>query len=140
MIEQKRLTAHLIPYKINNGAFSFFLQKRSDTVERNPGRFSIFGGGIEGEETPEQGMLREMKEELNFVPTNYFYLGEYSDEHSISHYYAMEVADGFENEVEIGEGDYGQFFFEDELQAESRMSNVNKTILNDLMEKVRKGI
>ena len=66
--KDKRITAHLIPYKLNNGFFSFFLQKRSDNAERNPGRFTIFGGGIEGKESPEQAMLREMMEELNFTP------------------------------------------------------------------------
>ncbi|MEI8339741.1 MAG: NUDIX domain-containing protein [bacterium] len=136
MPPQKRLTAHLIPYKINNGIFSFFLQKRSDNTERNPGKLSIFGGGVEGVETPEQGMLREMKEELNFTPENYFYLGEYTSDYSISHYYAVEVNDDFESIVTVGEGDYGVFLSEDDISHEDKISDDNKIILADLRRRI----
>lgn len=137
-MEDKRTTAHLIPYKINNGAFSFFLQKRSNNAERNPGGFSIFGGGVEKEESPEQGMLREMNEELNFTPSNYFYLGEYGDDHSISHYYTVEVGDDFEASIKISEGDYGRFFTEEEVKNEAKLSEGSKKILGDLINKLRR--
>ncbi|MEI6627085.1 MAG: NUDIX hydrolase, partial [bacterium] len=89
--KSKRITAHLIPYKIINGEFFFFLQKRSDDAERAPGWFTIFGGGVELGETAEEAMLREVKEELNFIPNNYSYLDEYSDNYSLSYYYIYEV-------------------------------------------------
>jgi 8-oxo-dGTP pyrophosphatase MutT (NUDIX family) len=135
----KRRTAHLIPYKINNGNICFFLQKRSENAERNPGYFCVFGGGIEGKENSEQGMLREIKEELSFVPNNYFYLGEYSDEFSISYYYAVKVEDNFEAVAKVQEGDYGRFFSEEEVENEAKLTENNKKILKDLIDKVTQG-
>ena len=68
MEKEKRITAHLIPYKLNASSFFFFLQKRSDAAARNPGWFSIFGGGVEKGESPAEAMIREIKEELDEMP------------------------------------------------------------------------
>ena len=133
---KKRTTAHIIPYISKSGGFFFFLQKRSDDAERAPGGFTIFGGGVEKDETPETAMLRESKEELNYIPNNYFYVGEYIDDHSISHYYAVEVQDAFEASIKIGEGDYGKFFSEQEIKNESKLSENNKKILSDLIKHI----
>ena len=133
---KKRTTAHIIPYISKGGGFFFFLQKRSDDAERNPGGLTIFGGGVEKDETPEKAMLRESKEELDFIPKNYFYIGEYSDDYSISHYYAVEVQDDFEASIKIGEGDYGRFFSEEEIKNESKLSENNKKILSDLIKHI----
>lgn len=71
--EDKRITAYLIPYKIIDGVFFFYMQKRSENTKRHPCWFSIFRGGVEKWESSEKAMLREIKEELNFVP--YLYRG-----------------------------------------------------------------
>lgn len=134
---KKRITAHLIPYKIVNGDFLFFLQKRSDDAERHPGWFTIFGGGVEPGETTEEAMLREIKEELNFIPNKYLYLGEYNDDYSTSYYYISEVANNFENNIKIDEGDYGKFFSETEIKNEIKLTENNKNILKDLINKVK---
>ncbi len=135
--QDKRITSHIIPYMHKGNSFSFFLQKRSDSAERHPGWFTIFGGGIEGDETREEAMLRESKEELSFIPSNYFYVGEYSDNYSISHYFAFEVLDKFEENIKIGEGDYGKFFSEEEIKNESKLTENNKKILSDLVKQLR---
>ncbi|MSR85518.1 NUDIX domain-containing protein [Candidatus Uhrbacteria bacterium] len=44
---------------------SVLLQKRDDKAPVNPNKWCLFGGGSEGDETPEQTFIREMKEELN---------------------------------------------------------------------------
>ena len=136
-MDGKRTTSHIIPYISKGGNLFFFLQKRSEDAERAPRGFSIFGGGVEKDETPEKAMLRESKEELNFIPNNYFYVGEYSDGYSISHYYAVEVQDDFESSIKIGEGDYGKFFSEEEIKNESKLSKNNKKILSDLIIHIR---
>ncbi|NQU77867.1 NUDIX domain-containing protein [Candidatus Falkowbacteria bacterium] len=43
------------------------LQHRTDDAPRRPGCWGFFGGGIEGEETPEEAVVRETKEELNYT-------------------------------------------------------------------------
>jgi 8-oxo-dGTP pyrophosphatase MutT (NUDIX family) len=134
--KEKRITAHIIPYRIRGRSIYFFLQKRSDNAERHPGWFSIFGGGIEKGELPETAMLREAREELDFVPNDYFYLGDYGDDHSISHYFATEVADNFEAGVKIGEGEYGKFFSEEDVRNETKLTENNKRILDDLSKKI----
>ena len=134
--KHKRITAHLIPYKIEEGKFFFFLQKRSNDDMRHPGWFTIFGGGVEEGENREQAMLREIKEELDFVPIKYFYLGKYEDNHSVSDCYATEVGDSFEGNIKIGEGDYGKFFSEEDIKNENKLSENNKKILNDLIIKI----
>ena len=133
----KRITAHIIPYMCKGDSFFFFLQKRSDNAGRHPGWFTIFGGGVEKGETLEETMLRESQEELNFIPSNYFYVGEYSDDYSISHYYAVKVLDNFEENIKINEGDYGKFFSEEEIKNESKLTENNKKILSNLLEQVR---
>jgi 8-oxo-dGTP diphosphatase len=40
--------------------------------------WGYFGGGIEGNETPEQAVVRETKEELDFDLKDFKYIGEYS--------------------------------------------------------------
>ncbi len=135
--QNKRVTAHIIPYIFKRGSFFFFLQKRSNDAERNPGGFTIFGGGIEKDETPEEAMLRESKEELSFSPNNYFYVGEYNDNYSISHYYAVEVQDNFESNIKIGEGDYGKFFSDEEIKNEDKIGENNKKILSDAIKHIR---
>ena len=139
-MNEKRITAHIIPYISKESGFYFFLQKRGSGAERAPGGFTIFGGGIENDETPEKAMLRESKEELNFIPNNYFYLGEYSDDYSISHYYAVPVQDDFEANIKIDEGDYGQFFSEEEIKNENKLSENNKKILSDLIKHIKSGV
>ncbi|MDD3006610.1 MAG: NUDIX hydrolase [Candidatus Pacebacteria bacterium] len=137
--KNKRITAHLIPYKIIDGHFFIYLQKRSNDAEREPGWFTIFGGGVEGEESPETAMLREIKEELNFIPTSYSFLGKYSDNYSISHYYISEVYNDFEYEIKIGEGEYGKFFSEEEIENEHKLTENNKQIIKDLISHISMG-
>jgi len=46
------------------------MQHRSKDAKRFPNFWGFFGGGIESDETPEQALLRESKEELDYTPQN----------------------------------------------------------------------
>jgi 8-oxo-dGTP pyrophosphatase MutT (NUDIX family) len=41
-------------------------------------RYGFFGGGIKDKETPEQALVREIKEELNFNIRNFRFIGKFS--------------------------------------------------------------
>ncbi|MEZ9543757.1 NUDIX domain-containing protein, partial [Vibrio sp. 10N.286.48.C11] len=50
------------------------LEKRSESKETDPGLITIPGGHIEHGENQVQALFRELKEELNVIPTDYMYL------------------------------------------------------------------
>lgn len=43
----------------------YVLQRRTDNAPRSPGRLGLFGGGIEAGESPEECIVRELKEETS---------------------------------------------------------------------------
>lgn len=123
--------AGLIPYFLSTSKNEYctFVQRRSKDAKRNPGVFGMFGGGIEAGETPEQGLHREILEELNIdlkkpeyrdalVPLGTF---DYADHVGKvrAHEYALPVTADFGNRVKIGEGQYGVFMTETDIRESS---------------------
>ncbi len=49
-----------------NAEGKVLLQHRTDDAPRLPGYWALFGGGIEEGETPEQGLKRELMEEIEW--------------------------------------------------------------------------
>ncbi len=135
-ILSKRKTVHLIPYYVQNGECFVFLQKRSQDAERNPDSMSIFGGGVEGDETEGEALVREMKEELNYLPLQPILLGTYEDAYSVSTYYTEKVPQDFESQIRIGEGQYGRFFTKNEILGERLLSDASKKVLNDFFSRM----
>lgn len=56
---------------IINKEGKLLLQHRSEHLERWPGYWGFFGGGIEEGETPEEGLKREIHEELGYRVENH---------------------------------------------------------------------
>jgi len=135
----KRQVAIFIPYRQKDGDVFVFLQKRSKDAKRIPDYFGFFGGGLDGEETPEQALAREIKEELSYQPVNYFLLGCYDFPRKYAYVFCQEVGDNFENEIEVLEGQYGKWFNEAEAMAEQMLIDEDKIVLQDFFEKVRGG-
>lgn len=60
-----RIVSILIPYYLQDDKLFVLMQLRSLDAERIPGYISFFGGGVDEGETPDQGLIREIKEELD---------------------------------------------------------------------------
>lgn len=131
----KKKISDLIPYKIKDGKVFVFLQKRTKDAPNYPDMFGFFGGAAEDGETPDEALKREIKEELNIVPANYWFLGRY-DLQSIKDLYAMEVDDSFESRITVLEGEYGKFFSEEELQRENIIEE-DKATFSDFFQKIK---
>ena len=125
----KRHNSLLIPYYFKDSELYVFLQRRTDDAPRNPGKLGGFGGGVDGEETYEQALLREMKEELEYIPQKFSLLGTFPTDHSISNYYAEEVNENFEDYISVHEGKWGEWHKATELITRNDVSTNGKKVV-----------
>lgn len=137
LTENKRKVSVLAPYKKENGEVYIFLQKRADDAPREPGKFGFFGGGVEENETIEEALLREVKEELNIILKEYSHFGTYYLPKTIVEVFITEVGDNFENEITILEGDYGKWFDENDFEKEREIITGDLRILEELYAKIK---
>lgn len=126
----KRRVSILIPYKKDNDIF-VYLQKRSENAKRIPGYFGFFGGGAEEDESPEEALRREMKEEINFIPEDYVHFKQYEFNESIKYIFILEVDDDFEEKIIVLEGEYGKWFGEKDILQEPKLIEEDKIVLKD---------
>ncbi|MFH0806189.1 MAG: NUDIX domain-containing protein [Candidatus Brennerbacteria bacterium] len=137
-MENKPLVALFIPYKIVDGKILVYFQKRTRDAKRIPDLFGFFGGKVEEGEGVEEGLRREIKEELNFTLGAYEKLGLYESSKSAKHIFVSEVDENFEQKVTVLEGEYGKFLNEEEATNEPKILESYKQILQDLYRFVRK--
>ncbi len=122
--------ANLIPYRLLDGNLECYLSLRSKTAKQYPDYWSFWGGGIEGDETPEQAMLREIQEELEFVPQDYKFLKIVIDPlGNEKHVYYTKVENDFENLIQIHESQGGKFFTKEDIEKEEMMISEDKKAL-----------
>ncbi len=106
-MKNKRKVSVLVPYKISNGLVCLFMQKRAKSQEKWPGMFGFFGGGIQEAETPEEDLLRESKEELDFIPIGFYLFKKYNLSATIYfsaaelYLFALPVTDDFERKITV---------------------------------------
>lgn len=139
-MNNKRLISILLPIRIQDEGISVFLQRRSADMKVLPNHFGFWGGGCEERETPEQGLVREVKEELGIdleihqveLFNHYEFLS------SIKNIYLFKPESNWERYHIIGEGDYGQWFTTDEALNREDIILEDKVILNDLERRLLK--
>ena len=135
----KEKSALLIIYKRQAENCFIYFQKRGADIPNSPGVFGFFGGSIDGDETPEQALLREIKEELNITFKDFWHLGNYEIGNKILYVYCQEVKEGFVDKVNVLEGDYGKWFSKEEIltneKFEKEFVEGDKKMLIDFFEK-----
>lgn len=135
---KKREVATLVPYKKEEGNFYFYLQKRDKGTKIFADMFGLFGGKMEEGENPEQGMLREIKEELSFTPEGYRFISLFEDIDTRDYMFAVEVGNDFESKVKVSEGEYGKFLSKEDLKDEKKVPLIVRYMVTQLAESLEK--
>jgi len=110
---------------IYRGKLLLFLRDNDSSIP-DPNTWSLVGGEVDGEESYEQAMVREMNEEINVTPKKTKYLGKIQTPNGISHAIFL-VKPTNEEVAKIKIGDEGQkveFFGIDEIKKLNLAKNV----------------
>ncbi len=136
MAEAKRKKSILIPYYKTDSGLQVFLQKRSAKIETLPNYFGLCGGAAEGDETPEEALVREIREEIgiDLELDKVTFFNHYEFLNSIKDVYSLEVEPGWEDHLIINkdESDYGQWFSTEEALQKTDFIHEDKVVINDL--------
>ncbi|MGE5541036.1 MAG: NUDIX domain-containing protein [Bacillota bacterium] len=112
--EEKRRVCTLVPYYTEDGSHYFFVQKRS-AEQTQPHSLGLFGGGMEGEETIEETIEREIREELEIAISGHRFFSTYEFAKNINHVFVLETEPGFAERVTVREGEWGRFISAKEI-------------------------
>ncbi|MDC0505960.1 NUDIX domain-containing protein [Candidatus Gracilibacteria bacterium] len=98
-----------------NDAGKVFMQDRTSISKRGE-HWGFFGGGLEGNETFEEALIRETQEELSIdITGDYTYIGNTVFElesvgKQTTYMYIVKYNDLYKNNIKVCEGDGGKFF------------------------------
>lgn len=109
---------------------------RDANASVSPNVFSLFGGGIEGYESPEDCLVREIKEELCIEINNFELFKKYEFDVGDRYVFHVEVGGKFESEVVVMEGKYGKFVTLNEAINVYPTSEKTKIILREFCVKL----
>lgn len=132
MMNEKRVMSSLVPYRKRGTEIEYYIQRRSNDAKINPGLYGMWGGKAEEGETPEETLLREIREELAYVPERAVYFCRYEFAQYIFQVFVEEVGADFESKVQILEGDYGTWLTLSEIMHSTEMSPNATTIFPQL--------
>ena len=105
-----------------------FIAQRSLNKKLSPGEWETIGGKIEENETPEQALSREIREEINVEILSYKYFKDYFWGEMISHVYIVELA-GEPSPNETDFESYG-WFTKEEIEKMNFAVNCKERILD----------
>lgn len=114
---------------IENSEGKVLLQLRDDNPDiPYPGCWGTFGGQIEGDETPEEGIRREIWEELEYELSDPEYFGNFPfDGYDIYMYRTVDRGLTL-NDLTVREGQEGRFFSLRELEGVDCAANCREIV------------
>lgn len=112
-----------------DGDVRVFLSRRSKDATMFPDAYSFFGGGINEGETPEEAMLREIKEELGHTPENHVYLGMFCANWGLRHVFLSEEQREVVDALQVQEGQGGRWFAVSEVLQEGSITHHDKAVI-----------
>jgi len=128
---------------IHNSQVLLLLRDNLPTIS-DPDTWDLPGGGVEAGETLEEGLKRELQEEINVIPKNYSYLGKLPTNDGLDHaVYLAILSDDEMSRLQLGnEGQELRFFDFDEA-LKLRFGNGYKYFLekygNALVKQLKSG-
>lgn len=125
---------------IQNSKGEVLLYLRDDKENLSyPNQWAILGGEVEENETPEQTIKREMKEEIEFDPDPIFKFREYDTKHG-RHILFYTFADLNIDETPLHEGQKIDYFSWDEIQKMNNIIHFDRKILLDFFQRDKIGL
>jgi 8-oxo-dGTP diphosphatase len=125
------MKAYVGTFLYNPEKKEILLHKRDGNTQINPHKWAFFGGLIEGDETPSEALVREVKEELNLdiAPEEITPLLDYYNEERNTHRYTSYIVSREKKEeMTLGEG------------ADFDWIPLNDVFTYDLTEKVKNDL
>lgn len=114
--------------------YIFYVQLRDMHAKRAPGMIGMWGGGREGNESSEENLFREMKEELNYVPQQHKFFTKYESSYGTFDLYMEEVDATFEASITILEGQAGLWMTSEEVFKSEKTTALTKLIISQVAE------
>lgn len=97
----------------------FYLRDNKDIPERN--KWSIFGGVIENGETKEEGLERELKEELNILVSEIRYIGQMTNpKDQRLYFFKGKIYENNPENIHITEGQKAAYFNSNEISGKNK--------------------
>jgi isopentenyldiphosphate isomerase/intracellular septation protein A len=129
----KNLLHPVVHLHVINSRKKIFLQKRPETKDIQPGKWdTAVGGHISFNETVEEALLREVKEEIGIVPANIRHLYTYKWESDVESEFVFTFLAFLDNGIKINPDELsdGRFWSINEIK-----ENIGKNVFTPNFEK-----
>ncbi len=137
------LTPPLVAMAILYQEGKFLMQLRDDVPGiLYPGHWGLFGGHLEGEETPEAGLVREVQEEINYLVSQPQKFRCYVDSRAVRYIFyasltveiqALEQMEGWDLDLVPPQAIMSGVYYSDKAQEERPLGDIHQRILLDFI-------